>query len=223
MTFTQMLAAWCIIPSAACLIFAGCAQKGSLSSTQKSDDSQLADNTARVKEIQSRVSELDILSQQLPGDTDQSNRKLVADAFAGLTRILPLIEGDYQSGEFRQGMRVLNSSREQLTSGSRDLASEPTVGQGLRAAERLLRNLNSFVFDNNADIIKSLDTLQKKVVDLDTVHGPMNRVLAAQALRTTTDILQQMSTALVERAGLEGASTTNPAKKPDVAATAQRR
>jgi hypothetical protein len=222
MTFTRSLAAWCIIPSAACLIFAGCAQKASTASTQKDDSQLAADTTSRVKEIQSRVSELDALSQQLPGANDQSNRKLVAEAFAGLTRILPLIEGDYQSGEFRQGMRVLNSSREQLASGSPDLAAEPTVGQGLRAAERLLRNLNSFVFDNNADLTKSLDMLQKKVVELDTAHGPMNRVLAAQAFRTTTDILQQMSTALVERAGLEGAPTTNPAKKPDVAGTALR-
>ena len=219
MALSRALAVCCIAPAAACFIFAGCAARVA-STTQPRDDSQLAVSVpSRVREIQTRVIGLDTTSQQMPGANDQSHRQLVGQYFADLTRVLPLIEGEYQSGEFRQGMRVLNSSREQLTAGSPDLASEPTIGQGLRAAERLLRNLNSFIFDNDAGITKNLDALQARINSLDTAHGAVNRVLSAQAIRTATEILQQMSTALAERSRVD-APTTNPATKPEAAPAA---
>jgi hypothetical protein len=143
--------------------------------------------------------------------------------FADLEAVLPLIAGQNPSSEFRQGMRVLESSRQQLTSGSTELASEPTIGQGLRAATRLLGTLNTFAFENDANIAKHLDVLQQRINQLDTAHGATNRVIASEAMRDTADVLQQMTNALADRAGLEtgGKPTTNPATRPDTAGAAR--
>lgn len=223
MAFSRTLATFCLLPASYGLMLTGCAKTISTvgQPVPVKEEPQLAsDVSSRVREIQSRVNDLNAASQQLPGNSEQSNRELVQQVFGDLTRILPLIEGEYQSGEFRQGIRVLESARQQLASGSTDLASEPTIGQGLRASLRLLENLNGFVFGQDGEITKKLDVVRQKIDQLDTAHGPMNRVIASQAVRGTADVLQQMSNSLVDRAGLEGKPTTNPATKPDASGTA---
>ena len=61
-----------------------------------------------------------------------------------------------------------------------------------------------------------LDAVQQKVNALDTAHGGKNRVIASQAVRGAADVLQQMSTSLADRAGIDGKPTTNPAANPAV-------
>ena len=222
MAFSRSFATLCLLPATFSLMLTGCAKTTSTVGQQaaKEEPQLAADVTGRVREIQNRVNELDAASQQLPGNSEQANRQMIEQCFGELTRLLPLIEGDYQSGEFRQGIRVLESARQQLASGSTDLASEPTIGQGLRASLRLLENLNSFVFGQDGEITKRLDVVRQKVDQLDTAHGPKNRVIASQAVRGTASVLQQMSAALVDRAGLEGKPATNPATKADAGGTA---
>jgi hypothetical protein len=130
--------------------------------------------------------------------------------FGDLTQVLPLIEGDYKSGEFRQGIRILESSRQQLAAGSPDLAAEPTIGQGVRASLRLLQNLNAMVFANDPEITKRVDALKQKVDELDSAKGGMNRVVAAQSMRSAADVLQQMAGVMADRAGIEARPTTRP-------------
>lgn len=222
MAFSRSLATLCLLPATFGLMLTGCAKTTSTVGQQaaKEEPQLAADVTGRVREIQNRVNDLDAASQQLPGNSEQANRQMIEQCFGDLTRLLPMIEGDYQSGEFRQGIRVLESARQQLASGSTDLASEPTIGQGLRASLRLLENLNSFVFGQDVEITKRIDVVRQKVDQLDTAHGPRNRVIASQAVRGTANVLQQMSAALVDRAGLDGKPTTNPATKPDAGGTA---
>lgn len=224
MAFSRTLATLCLLPASYGLLLTGCAKTmstvGQPVVAPKEEPQLAADVSSRVREIQNRVNQLDAASQLLPGNSEQANREMIQQYFGDLTRILPLIEGDYQSGEFRQGIRVLESARQQLASGSTDLASEPTIGQGLRASLRLLENLNSIVFSQDGEITKRLDVVRQKVDQLDTAHGPMNRVIASQAVRGTADVLQQMSISLIDRAGLEGKPTTNPATKPDAGGTA---
>ena len=102
--------------------------------------------------------------------SDAAHRQVMVQFFAGLTQVLPLIKGEFESGEFRQSMRILESARQQLA-GSPGLAAEPTVGQGLRESLRVLTALNSTVFGNEDEITKSLDGLRHKVEELDTTHG----------------------------------------------------
>ena len=225
---SRKLASYCLLSAAFCLFFAGCVQKAStVGQEARREEPQLAaDLTSRVREIQSKVTDFQTDAAALPGggantrEADAMHRRLMLQCFTDLTQVLPLIEGQYQSGEFRQGMRILESSRQQLAGGSIDLAAEPTIGQGIRASLRLLQNLNTMVFSNDADITKRLDALRQKVNELDTARGSHTRVVAAQSMRGAADVLQQMAGVMADRAGIEGKPTTAPTTKPDVPGTA---
>src|SRR5947199_116104 len=62
------------------------------------------------------------------------------------------------------------------------------------------------------------ETVQQKLDQLDTTHGGMNRVVAAQASRESAGVLQQLSAALADRAGLE---TNKPTTRPSSASAVQ--
>jgi hypothetical protein len=166
--------------------------------------------------VQARVAQLQIDAAQLPGETDADQRRLMQKVFSDLVGVLPLIAGSSPTSEFRQGLRVLDVSRQQLATGSTEMATEPTIGQGLRATDRLLVNLNATVFENNPDLAKRLGALGQSIDELDTAHGATNRLLATHVVRMTVDVLQQMANIMADRAGIEGlkptsAPTTNPA------------
>lgn len=161
------------------------------------------DATGRVKELIAKVGALQDSANRLPGSSDAEFRQLIGQSFGDLLQVFPYLENEYQSGEYRQGIRILDTSRQQLASGSKDLAIEPTVGQGLRATVRLLNDVNNVVFNNDEQNTKRLDTLRQRVDELDAVHGPMNRVVAAQSVREAASVLQQMTASLAERTGVE--------------------
>jgi hypothetical protein len=220
MAISRTLGVSCLIPAVACIFHAGCvANKAATTQppATQATEVQTADMSSRIGQIQTQVSQLDSISQLLPGATEKENREMVGRYFDGLAKVLPQIVGDYPSSGFRQGLRVLTSSHDQLASGSADLSTEPTIVQGVRSTERLLRNVNAIIFDNDAEITKNLDTLLRRVSGMDMAHGAMNRVLAAQALRESTTILQQMSVSMAERAGTGSGA---PATKPSVATPA---
>jgi hypothetical protein len=235
MESSRKLASFCAFAAVALLLIGGCAAKKTSEVGQQRprpvEEPQLAASevAGRVHDLQSRINALEADANQLPGQgangqaAATSHRQLMQRCFADLEAVLPLIAGQNPSSEFRQGMRVLETSRQQLASGSTELAAEPTIGQGLRAATRLLSTLNAFAFENDANIAKHLDALQQRLNQLDTTHGATSRVVASQAMRDTADVLQQMTNALAERAGLEtgGRPTTNPATKPDTTGAAR--
>src|SRR5258705_13948949 len=97
--------------------------------------------------------------------------------FTDVAEVLTLIEGSYQSGKFRQGVRILEGSRQYMARTSMNLAAEPTIGQGIRASLRLLENLNSMVFANDPVITKRVDELKQKVDELDSAPGALGRVV----------------------------------------------
>jgi hypothetical protein len=170
----------------------------------------------RVRNVQARVAQLQVDAAQLPGETDADQRRLMQMVFSDLAGVLPLIAGPSPTSEFRQGLRVLDVSRQQLATGSTEMATEPTIGQGLRATDRLLVNLNATVFENNPDLAKRLGALGQSIDELDTAHGATNRLLATHVVRMAVDVLQQMANIMADRAGIEGmkpttAPTTNPA------------
>jgi hypothetical protein len=226
----------CCTFAAVALLAGGCAAKKTSTVGQQQprpmEEPQLAASevTGRVHDLQSRVNALAADANQLPGQganlqaAATSHRQLMQKCFAGVEAVLPLLAGQNPTSEFRQGMRVLESSRQQLASGSPELAAEPTIGQGLRATTRLLSNLNAFAFENDANVAKHLDTLQQRVNQLDTTRGATNRVVASEAMRDTANVLQQMTNALADRAGLDTGgrpATTNPATRPDAASAAR--
>jgi hypothetical protein len=183
----------------------------------KGQEPEIASQVAgRVRDVQSRVAELQVDAAQLPGETDADQRRSMQKLFSDLGGVLPLIAGPSPTSEFRQGLRVLDASRQQLATGSTEMATDPTIGQGLRATYRLLVNLNATVFENDADLAKRLGALSQTIEQLDTAHGATNRLLATYVVRQAVDVLQQMANVMADRAGIEGtrpstAPTTNPA------------
>src|SRR5258708_4170954 len=171
MDLPRKLGSFRVVASAALLLIGGCASKKTSTLGQQQprpiEEPQLAASevAGRVPDLQSRINALEADANQLPGQGANRHaaatapRQLMQKCFADLEAVLPLIAGQNPSSEFRQGMRVLETSRQQLASGSAEMASEPTIGQGLRAATRLLGTLNTFAFENDANIAKHLEVL----------------------------------------------------------------
>lgn len=213
-----------ILPAALVFLLAGCAPKtqsdvGAKAHPQ-SDEPQMAsmDVGSRIKSIQGGIEQLSKTVDQLPGtgssgrEEDTANRALMRQCFDSLAQILPIIEGENQTGDFRQGMRILETSRQQLANGSPDLAAEPTIAQGTRAVARLLASLNMYVFNNDAAITEKNDAVQKTVDQLDLTHGVRSRVVSARAMRESVESLKLMSGNLAGRVAPATQPTTAPAK-----------
>jgi len=163
---------------------------------------QLAtDARERVKELSSRAEEYVKNAGNLPGRNADEDRAQVTQQFALLAQILPMLNGPEMSGDFRQQLRIIDSTRSQLASASQDLSSEPTVDTGLRAAHHALESIDQRDFSATPQIAKSLDAMRAKVRELDSVTGAIHRLVAAQAFKSSAEAIDQMTKALNERLG----------------------
>ena len=78
MPFPRTLASICLAP-VACLVFAGCMPKA----TTDHDATTLpADVPGRLQILQNDVDELDRAARQLPGESEQMHRQLIAQSFS---------------------------------------------------------------------------------------------------------------------------------------------
>jgi hypothetical protein len=158
----------------------------------------------RVKELTARAKEYSDGCNKLPGRNAQDDRAQTTQQFALLAQILPILNGPDMSGDFRQQLRIIESTRAQLASGTQDLSIEPTVDTGLRAAHRALAGINQRAFTaDNPDIARSLDVMSAKVQELDGTADAIHRLIASQAFKNSAQTITQMSTALSGRLGQE--------------------
>ena len=190
----------------AALIFIGCAPKTQTTlkepPPEPNPQPQLAtDARERVKELSSRAVDYVKNAANLPGRNADEDRNQITQQFALLAQILPMINGPEMSGDFRQQLRIIDSTRSQLASGSQDLAIEPTVDTGLRATHRALESIDQRDFSGEPEIAKSLDAMHAKVRELDGVNGAIHRLVAAQAFKSSAQAIDQMSKALNGRLG----------------------
>lgn len=159
------------------------------------------DARERVKELSSRAEEYVKNAANLPGRNADEDRAQVTQEFALLAQILPMLNGPEMSGDFRQQLRIIDSTRSQLANASQDLSTEPTVDTGLRAARHALESINQREFTAKPEIAKSLDAMRAKVRELDGVTGAIHRLVAAQAFKSSAEAIDQMTKALNERLG----------------------
>jgi hypothetical protein len=153
----------------------------------------------RVKELGARAQEYADGCNRLPGRSAQEDRAQTTQQFALLAQILPILNGPDMTGDFRQQLRIIESTRAQLASGTQDLAVEPTVDTGLRAAHRALAGINQRAFTQTPDIAKSLDAMNAKVQELDGNTDAIHRLIASQAFKSSAQAITQMSSALSGR------------------------
>jgi hypothetical protein len=185
------------------LLFAGCAPK--TQTTLKpppepaTEPTLTADARDRAKELSTIADEFAAGATKLPGHTEADDRAEVTKQFALLAQLLPLLNGPDMSGDFRQQLGIVNSTRTLLSSGSQDLAVEPTVDTGLRAANRALTSISQRNFTDLADVTKNLDTMRVKIDELDGISGPIHRLVTSQALKASAQAVTQMASALDQR------------------------
>jgi hypothetical protein len=186
------------------VVVTGCAAKNQTTLKSAPPDAnpepQLAtDVHERVKELTTRAQEYAAGCEKLPGRNAQEDRAQTSHQFALLAQILPILNGPEMSGDFRQQLRIIDSSRAQLASGTQDLAVEPTVDTGLRAAQRALAGINQRAFTEMPDIAKSLDAMHAKVQELDGTADAIHRLIASQAFKSSAHVINQMTSALSGR------------------------
>ena len=208
----------------------GCAKK---SSTMR--DSQPAASTAeptpppsiardldqRTRELREQVQILQTNAHQLPGRDDSSHRQIMQQVFADLTQTLPRVVGPDATGGFRQQLRILSSAQTQLASGSSDLAAEPTIDTGLRAAQNALASAQSRLFYESQPIAQTLEQLRGRISELDSVRGPMHRLVVTQSVDLITRTISQMADVMEARATGEEPAAAPAKEESKEAAPAQ--
>ena len=188
----------------AATLFLGCAPKTETTleppPAEPNPQPQLAsDARERVKELTARAQEYADSAKKLPGPNEQADRALLVNQFSLLAQMLPALNGPQMAGDFRQQLRIIDSTRAQLASTAPDLSIEPAVDTGLRAAHQALAGIAQRNFSDIPDAGKSLDAMRAKVQELDTVSGPIHRLVAAQTIQASADAITKMTAALDQR------------------------
>src|SRR5688572_3717304 len=188
--------------------------KPSLEPTVQSNDGNApraeAEPGPRAREVRAELPAYQSAVAPLPMRNDEQNRKQIAQAFEAAGRLLSTLEGSQPTGAFRQQLRIIDTTRQRLASASQSLAIEPTINAGLRATYNALVGLRMNQFGNDADVADRIDTLRARIDDLDTVRGPMHRLVVAQAFRGAGDVVDAMAKSLETRAGNEQAPAQPP-------------
>jgi hypothetical protein len=209
----------------AATLMVGCAAKKQTTLTppppEPNPEPQLAtDARQRAQHLGTLAEQYAAGAAKLPGQNEQEDRQLVAEAFNQLSQILPLLNGPDMAGDFRQQLRIIESSRSQLSSGTMDLASEPTIDTGIRAAQRALSSLAQRAFPEQPEIAKHVDAMRAAVQELDTVSGPIHRHVAGQAFGHSAEAVKAMTAALNQRFA-DGSQPAAPAKPAEPASAAK--
>ena len=198
------------------LTIAGCAKNQTSMEPppppEENPKAQLAsDVRERVKELSDRATEYANNAKQMPSNNEQENRRLVSEEFALLSQMIPMLSGPEMTGELSQQLRIIESTRSQLSAGSMELAAEPTISTGLRATQHALSSINKHSFSEVPEIAKSPDAMSANVNELDTFSGPQHRWIAAQAFSNSAQAIQKMAEVMNQRIGDQ---TNRPAVTP---------
>jgi len=171
----------------------------------------LDDARQRLQDLQARNAHYASNARNMPARDEQENRRLTAEQFALLAQMLPMLAGPDMTGHLQQQQRIVDSARNQLTASSLELAPEPTVSTGLRAAHRALSSLAQESFAQVPDLNTTLTNMSNSVNHLDQVTGPQHRLVAAQAFAQSAQAIQKMIDTMNQRLGNQ---INRPAQTP---------
>jgi uncharacterized membrane protein YccC len=170
--------------------------------------------TRRVRDVSDRLDQFDRQARQLPGPAEPQHRLIMVQLFGDLVNILPLLEGPDADATFRQQVRLIESTQDQLTALPANLPSEPLIGTGLRAAYNALEDMFTQQFSDQTEMPKPLNSLGDKLDALDTAHDAANRQLVADGVHLMATIMRQMDTVLAQRLQEPIGPATRPATQP---------
>jgi hypothetical protein len=195
------------IPLLAALLLPACAKnKSSMDDVPPPPDGNpnaplVNDAQRRVQEAQARAAHYASNARNLPARDEAENRRVVAEQFSLLSQMIPMLAGPEMTGDLQQQQRIIDSTRNQLTGGSGELAAEPTVSTGLRATHRALASIARQSFAENPDVHSALASMQSSINQLDQVTGAQHRLVAAQAFNQSAQAIQKMIDTMKQRLG----------------------
>ena len=196
---------------AACVMAVGCTPKKQPTRTAQPNpqSNSMADAEARMSELRKRSEELKSVTQQLPAEPAEANRKLVADAFGKASSALELLGGPTPGGAFRQQLRIIENTRTFLQTGSADVSVAPSTDSGLRSLESALTSVRERLFQNDDKVRTQIEQLRVKLVDLDNARGGLHSVAVAEAFKSAASVVDTMSAELDSRAQANAGHATN--------------
>jgi hypothetical protein len=170
--------------------------------------------TQRVQDAASRLDDFDRHAQRLPGLAEADHRVVMETVFGDLIGILPVLQGPDEDAAFRQQLRLIDSTRDQLAGLASDLPSEPLIATGLRAASNALQDMFTQQFSDQTDMSNSFDTLGDKLDALDTAHDAAKRQIVTEAVHLISAIMRQMDAVLSQRIELAREAASQPSTQP---------
>lgn len=141
------------------------------------------------------------VTRQLPGRDEAEDLQLVQRSLADISSLLHTLAGKEPSGDLRQQLKIIENSRTKLAGMSPDSAVEPTIDSALRSANQAITMIVRDKFASQADINQLVERLTAKTRDLDSVRGPMHRLVVSQTIDLTAQTLQRMTAVQAERVG----------------------
>jgi hypothetical protein len=153
-------------------------------------------------------------SNELPGDNPAEHRRIMAEIFAQLQEILPILEGPNPGAEFRQQLQVVRDAQAELASGPQDLSPEPMIDTGLRAGRDALSSIAQASYYDQTSLTPLFGKFSEKINELDTVRGPLHQVVTGEAVALSSQIVSSMADTLSRRLADQtptSAPTTAPA------------
>jgi hypothetical protein len=151
------------------------------------------DPLARVQTVLRLADTLARTSNALPGENVTEHRKLMAQIFAQLAELLPILEGPSPGAEFRQQLQIIRDAQGELATGPQNLIVDPIIDIGLRASRDALTGITQHGFYDQAKLAPVFERLAAKTNELDTVGGPLHQIVSAECVSLIGQIVSGMS------------------------------
>ena len=166
--------------------------------------SMAGDPVERVGELRQQVAAFDQARRAININSPGDGRQQIAATFGALSRVLTTLEGPEPGGAFRQQVRIIDTNRARLTEGSPDLAPEPTINAAFRAAARALDRIAAEQYPEDGELRGMLDAFRGRVDELDSVRGPLHRLVVTQAFALAAQVTDRMAGVMEQRVGAAG-------------------
>jgi hypothetical protein len=172
----------------------------------------------RVKLLTKAADTLGYDAQALPGGTAAEHSAIMQRVFNDFLQIFPLLGNADEDRVLAQRLSIIQSSRAQLSGGSRDLSVEPAMDNALRAASAELGDLSHIDSLAAADVAPLLDKLSAQANQLDLERdADLHRVDVAVAVDLCSQIVNKFAGVLNGHLAAEQPATS-PATAPAGAA-----
>ncbi|HYO10609.1 MAG TPA: hypothetical protein VER17_16700 [Tepidisphaeraceae bacterium] len=198
---------------AASVPLSGCGPKKSPTRATTQPNPQpavMTDVTARMSELQRRARELAEVGRQLPGRNPQEDRQLVVSAFERSSAALQLLGGPEPGGAFRQQLRIIDNTRQQIQSAADGAPADASVDTGLRSVYNALVSVRERLFPNEPNVQQQLDAVRDRLADLDEVRGPLHSLVVSQVFSRTAQVVDTMAGELEGRNAAAAAHAQQP-------------